>query len=104
MEHVLVKYSSNWADEMDIDGFRMMTKDEYLAWVSDWTAYFKQLDGDEYSYCIGTNEDIPYDDVEGFFNDFEEKYITEDQYNTFVLYFGKEYGFFPVKYDCDKMD
>lgn len=99
MEHVLVKYSSNWADEMDIDGFCLMTKGEYLDWVADWTTFFKQIDGEAYCYCIGTNEDIPYEDAEGFFNDFEGKYITEDHYNTFVLYFGKEYGFFPTRYD-----
>ena len=28
----LVKYSSNWADEMDVDGFRTMTDTELEEW------------------------------------------------------------------------
>lgn len=102
MTHVLVKYSSNWADEMDISGFCLMTKKTYEKWLKGWEDFFTSLDGGDehrgggvYRFCIGTNEDIEYYNFKQFISDIDAKEITEDLYEQLEIYFGKCYSFFP---------
>jgi hypothetical protein len=54
--HVLVKWDTNWADEMDIAGFAIMER-------KTWNEYKENLRKKKhpFSICIGTNEEIEYD-------------------------------------------
>ena len=36
MTYKLVKYKSNWADEMDIFGFHVMTDSVFARWKNAW--------------------------------------------------------------------
>jgi len=93
----LVKYSSNWADEMDVDGFRTMTEKQYKEWGKEWKKTFKE-DG-EYTFYIGTNEDIPYEDYESLMADFTVEDITKEEFETINKLIPAAdsygYGFFP---------
>lgn len=69
MEKLLIKYSGNWADEMDLEGLFIVTKDE-------WEAYKKIADGyfnlqETLSYHVGTNEEIEYQTYSDLMEDFE---------------------------------
>lgn len=93
---VLVKYDSNWADEMDVSGFRIFTEEEYKNWKLGWKEHFEEEE--EYTYYVGTNEEIPYDDLEELMRDFEVSEITEEEAATIsraLLNGGRSYGFFP---------
>lgn len=50
----LMKYSDNWADEMDVDGHTILTQEEYDQFTLA-AANVKHM-----YFCIGTNEDIEY--------------------------------------------
>jgi len=54
-QKVLLTWGSNWADEMDVDGFVITTSQQ-------WEAYKKKLKEREkkFTISIGTNEDIYY--------------------------------------------
>ena len=93
----LVKYSSNWADEMDVDGFRTMTDTELEEWKKNWQEVFKE-DG-EFTFYIGTNEDIPYEDYDTLLADFTFEDITKEEYDILNKLFPACWlygqGFFP---------
>lgn len=94
MEHVLVKYDSNWADEMDICGFCLMTKKAYEKWIKGWEELFKAIGG-EFSFGVGSNEAIDYSSFKEFSGDLDVKEITDELYELLEIYFGKCYGIFP---------
>lgn len=51
----LGKWSDNWADEMNLDGFVVYTEEQKAAWL----AATNHIAG--YTYYVGTNEEIEYD-------------------------------------------
>lgn len=93
----LIKYSGNWADEMDVDGFRIISDKQFKEWEKGWKKTFKE-DG-EFTFGIGTNENIPYEDYESFMAEFEVTDITNEEYgaisNLFPTAESYGYGFFP---------
>ena len=89
----LIKYKSNWADEMDVQGWSVMSPMRHAAWEDSWADHFK--DEGNYSFSVGTNEDIEYDSIEEFLKEFKVVDITESEADTLVKLFGKSYGFFP---------
>lgn len=92
----LVKYDSNWADEMDIDGFDVFTDSKWEKYLKSFKDHFDK--GDEYSYGIGTNEEIEYSSYDEFVRDFKVTEITDEEAATIEKHFGKHgYGFFPYE-------
>ena len=60
--YYLVKYSDNWADEMDIDGFALLTEELYDEFISMVNKICDLLrDGETFEYYIGTNKFIIHD-------------------------------------------
>ncbi len=86
MQHVLVKWSSNWADEMDIEGFRIMKQEE-------WEAYKKEVRKKKY-FCIyvGTNEDIEYSSGEDLLAEIKVKKITPEEERIIRKFIGSTFG------------
>jgi hypothetical protein len=86
----LVKYDGNWADEMDISGFRVFTNEA-------WNEYLEAWGKEEYPYSfyVGTNEEVEIYDFEELVRDFTVKDITDKEAAVIVKFFGKDYGFFP---------
>jgi len=105
-KYFLLQYNDDWADEMDISGFAVMTqseRDEYFA------VFKKVFDvNGYYSFCVGTNEEIEYDTLEDFTNAFQMAEITEEEAKVFSKFFGNEFGFFPtaeyVEFDEEEED
>lgn len=89
----LIKYSSNWADEMDISGFSVKSEERYKKWRNAWKLLFKE-DGD-YTFHIGTNEEVEYNSFEEFISDFKIKEISEEDAIVIKNHFGDTDGFFP---------
>jgi hypothetical protein len=86
-EKVLVQWDSNWGDEMDIEGFSILTK-------SAWEDYKKMLEnkGRFYIY-VGTNEEIDYNNGNQLLKEISVKDITEDEAKIIIKLFGGAGGF-----------
>jgi hypothetical protein len=93
----LVKYDSNWADEMDIDGFRVFTDKQWEKYQKDFKKLFKEDRG--YTYYVGTNEDIEYNSFDEFMSDLKVSEITDEEATVLKKFFDNlttyGYGFFP---------
>jgi hypothetical protein len=96
----LVKYDSNWADEMDIDGFQLFTDKQWEKYQKDFQKRFKK--DKSYTYYVGTNEDIEYGDFDEFMSDFKVSEITDEEAAVLEKLFDNlkdyGYGFFPELY------
>lgn len=68
--YVLVSYNDNYADEFDIEGFRVF-------WFRDWDEFVARLP-EEFTMGIGTNEQIEYDSKETLMKCFSVKKINSD--------------------------
>ena len=86
MEKVLLQWDTNWADEMDIYGFSIMDK-------SAWEEYKKKLENKGSFYiCVGTNEEIDYNNGEELIKEISVRSISEDEVKTIQKLFGSERG------------
>jgi len=100
MKKLLVKFDSNWADEMDADGFQVMTEVEFEDYKKVVGKVFKVASVPGWSFGIGTNEEIEFESEQDFFRCVEPTEISDEDYETFKKYFTKydktiSYGFFP---------
>lgn len=84
-DFLLVKYEDNWADEMNISGFKIFTKEHF----DNWKEYWKEcLSKETYIFGIGTNEEIEYEDSNEFFSRFTVGEISGDEAKTYYKHFG----------------
>jgi hypothetical protein len=119
MSKLLVTYSGNWADEMDLDGFCLIDADEWKAKKKRLRAWFApkekadkeaaeqaKASGSYYysrdehlTISVGTNEEVHYGSYDSWLGDFKERKLTEEEAATIKKLFGltkdrNEYGFF----------
>ena len=98
--YYLVKYSDNWADEMDIDGFALLTEelyDEFISMVNKIRELLRA--GETFEYYVGSNEFIFYDDEKYFADSFKTQRITSLAFEFIHVYICAPeltYGFFPM--------
>lgn len=88
-QHYLVKYKSNWADEMYIYGLNLLTEVE--------KAWFESLvvtDDKPVIHYVGTNEDIEYYSSEQLLRCYTWIPITEAKYEILKELIGSDYGHF----------
>ena len=86
----LVKSSPNWADEIDFEGFDLLSEDEYKNEVKDFLKRAKEKKGCR--VCYGTNED-DYVFAEGVLSDLKRARVIDiDQYAFLVNELGEHYG------------
>lgn len=57
MSKVLVQYNGNWADEMDLYGFRIMDK---TIWENHMARALRFLAFNDFEKCVGTNEEVTH--------------------------------------------
>ena len=76
MPKILVRFSSNWADEIDIDGLYVTTADEHRDFIDNVNKYFEH--NDSINYCVGSNEDIDYESAEDLLSCY--KVVCSDLY------------------------
>jgi hypothetical protein len=95
MSHVVVKFSRNWADEFDMEGARLFTKEE-------WDSYVEAVQSlHTIDVCFGTNEgwegESPVDWLRSFTSTNVSDEDAEAFKRMFPLNFYKvhEVGYFP---------
>lgn len=78
---------------MDIDGFCVMTETE----KNDYFSSFKKIieHSEYYSFFVGTNEEIEYNNFSDFENDFTVEEITKEEAETLHKLFQGTFGFIP---------
>jgi len=84
MIYYLYTFSDNWADEMDLEGFAILTETQKDAAVANIRRRFKR--GGTLSF--GTNEDNEYDSLEDVMNCIDFKQISHQEYETIKKVFG----------------
>lgn len=99
----LVKLAGNWADEMDIEGFSIMSESDFTQWARTVEEVAKKIDeGHSFEWYIGTNEWIDWQSSEEFKEAFSYEMITEGEANILKrLLLGdfSHYGLFPTGED-----
>ena len=101
---LLIKWSDNWADEMDLEGFHIMSEKAWLAFLKllDDTIEIYKKHSDNlfqcFDFCVGTNEEITYKSKEDFLKSFVIEEIDEEAERIIKNNFGPSpYGFFPLE-------
>ncbi len=90
----LIKYEDNWADEMDIYGFHILsdeTWEKFLALLDR----VNELPNFQLNIGVGSNEDIDYDSVEDLLKVFTASDISDDEAAVIQKNFKLPYGQFP---------
>ncbi len=93
MKKLLIKWNGVWADEMDLQGFHVISEkawNKFKELVSSFE-YFNQ-----WEFCVGTNEHVEFSSKEDFFDSFEIKEIDELLANKFAEIFELPFGFMPL--------
>lgn len=88
MAKVIVKWDSNWADEMDISGFTIISEEEAIALKTR----LKERKT-SFEICVGTNEDIDYSSGSDLLDELTFTKISEDEARIIEKRIGDEYGF-----------
>lgn len=68
-EYVYVSFKANWADEFDVVGYSVMSKDEWDKELAYAQEYFKEIEF--FSFTFGSNQDIDFDSYSGWANCFK---------------------------------
>ncbi len=89
----LITYRGNWADEITVTGWSLQTEKQWKKYLETFEQVFKEED--EYSFGIGSNEQVEYDSFPEFKKAFQVKEISEEEAKVLIKHFGKFYGFFP---------
>ena len=88
--HILIIYTGNWADEIDVSGLNITTKEEWELIKKAVKEYFNKKDSEgelvhyELIHDIGTNEGITYDSYESWLYDYEVLPIPSLEVATFI--------------------
>lgn len=99
---ILVKFNDNYADEFDVDGFRLYTKENWIKIEALISAHFKE--NGEWEFYFGTNEGIEYYDLETLVSTLVISEVSEEEVKTLIKLFPRcesyGYGIFPNFEDC----
>lgn len=84
----IITESFNWADEIDFDGFVILTKKDLLELKSEVQSVIDSGDDEEIEISVGTNEDIDssYEEILDILDSAEE--ISENDVKVLKKYLG----------------
>lgn len=85
---VLMLYSGNWNDEIDVDGFVIMEK-SFVSYIKKFLRNFDYT----ISIDIGFNETIDYDNGKDLLQEITFLTITNEESNIISKFFGKSNDF-----------
>lgn len=99
-EWLLVKFSDNWADEMDLEGFEVVTRKQYDDFVAEKLKSPSEDDDDyeggSFCRCFGTNEENEYDSFQAYLDETVKIVeITESEAAVLTKFFPNGSGFTP---------
>ena len=93
MKYFLAQFSDNWADEMDIEGFVLLTEEE-----KDETVKGMRINFDEcntkwgYEIGFGTNQGKSYKTFDEVLKQVGIKEVTKEEYDTLIKFFPYGHG------------
>ena len=87
-QKVLIKWETNWADEMDISGFCISTQGEYDEWAAEMSKY-----DTSFEFSIGSNEDMYYRKGKDLIDEMTVRPIDDIEEAVLMNLFGQEFGF-----------
>lgn len=91
MKQYLVRSSSNWADEIDFEGWEIMNEKELAEAKAEVKAFVKEdFSADVY---VGTNEEMEVEASEVLDELNKAKEITPEEAAILKKFFGDSYGF-----------
>ncbi len=93
-QHILVTFNTNWADEMDITGFRVFTQAE---WDAEWSALSPSAFPMEVYF--GTNESNEYDTKEDLLAEYTLTPISFEEAVMLDKLFDGNFGECPLPSD-----
>ncbi len=120
MSRLLVTFSSNYADEFDVDGFMVMSPEEWEAHKELAARKFEEFDKlpkdhygrtiTEYGGCtdgievyFGTNEQMIYETLDCYLRSFHTTELSDEEYavleKLFKGYDGVRFGMLPLLTD-----
>ena len=95
----LVKLTDNWANEMDIEGFSIMSTGQFAQWAKTVEEVAKKIDeGRSFEWYFGNNEWIDWKTGKDFKEAFSCEVITDEEAEVLkrlLLYEFASYGIFP---------
>lgn len=109
-DKVLIIFKDNWADEMDIEGSKIMPKKDWERYINIAEQCFNDMhhpkkrkgnvenywdDYDRISFLIGSNEEIEYEDFKQFEHCFTVYDLTTEEANILTQFHFDDFGFFP---------
>ena len=91
MKYYLVDGGFNWADEMDLDGWDILSEEELNQLKIDFAPNGKygNLSIEKY---IGTNEEQEFSAADLFADLSNARLLTDEEYKTLNKFFGTHYG------------
>lgn len=95
-KYYLVKWDSNWADEMDIHGFVLFGEKEFKEFKEALNMFKSDERVDEYgefSFYIGSNEEVTYENANELISEFKIEEITKEAFDIILNTLGGSYGF-----------
>ena len=99
----LVKFADNWTDEMDIEGFSIMSTGQFTQWARTVEEVAKKIDeGHSFKWYFGTNEWIDWETGKEFKEAFSCEVITDEEADVLkrlLLEDFDKYGTFPSGQD-----
>jgi len=83
MSKLLIIFNGDWADEMDVEGFMIVSEECWKYKQLEWenTPFPQEL-------YVGTNEAIEYDDIKEYLRDFKVKEISDEEETVIRKLFG----------------
>ena len=82
---LLLYWNTNWADEMDIEGFAAVTSEFYEQWKSN-----LRRKTTEFEIGLGTNEAIEFNNGEHLIKKVKCKEITDEEFDVLNKLFGSK--------------
>ena len=84
---ILAKFKSDWADEFDVHGFKVMTEEQYKVWLKELNAVRWPQE-----MYFGTNEAFEFNSLDEYQECIEIQLIDENEYIALKKLFDTKYN------------
>ena len=105
-KYYLMQFESDYCDEFEVQGFSLITLDQYKMYqfvVDHQDEYI-----DDFDISFGSNEELYFEDLSDFLDYVTVHEISTNDYRSINAYFGNNYGlvhpFKEIEYFAEKLD
>ncbi len=99
----IIVFDSNYADEFDVTGFRIVTDEEAVKYINSIAEAFKRTD-ENIEWYFGSNEYVEFESEDEILNCITIKDITSDEFKFLKSLFNlsDEFGHIPDAFIFDE--